>query len=530
MSGAFSCKLFLAALVAASVLSPVHVLGQNDPDSEVCRSNDSSDDDTIASCTRVLARPALDVNDRARTLYNRGIGYSNKRDYDRAIRDYDEAIRLDPESARTYNNRGSAYLDKQDYDRAIRDYSEAIRLDSKHAKAYYNRGLSHSKKQDYDSAIRDYDQAIRLVPKDANAHNARGNAYQNKQDYDRAIRDYDEAIRLEPKDALAHDNRGLAYTNKRDYDRAIRDYDEAIRLDPKPARTYNNRGLAYANKRDYDRAIRDYDEAIRIDPNATSAPANRKSALAAREAAERPASPVVGRRVALVIGNSAYPGPARLPNPGNDADDVSAALAKLGFEVIAGKDLTLTGFSEKIAAFGQKAAGAEVALFYYAGHGMQFEEQNWLLPVDARAKSLFEARRQYVSLSEATSEIEARAGTMLVFLDACRDNPLEAELKANLKAQGRGYGETRGLAPPEIRSPQTLVVFATRPNTTAADGGGRNSPFTEAFLKHVATPGVEVEVLMKRVTAMVVANTSGKQRPERLSRLEQEFYFVPSKQ
>jgi len=127
------------------------------------------------------------------------------------------------------------------------------------------------------------------------------------------------------------------------------------------------------------------------------------------------------------------------------------------------------------------------------------------------------------------SEVEARAGTTLVFLDSCRDNPLEEVLKASFRQQKHGYADSRGLARPDIKSPQTLIVFATRPNMTAADGSGRNSPFTEAFLQHVTTPGVEIEVLMKRVRQTVAANTKGKQQPERLSRLETEFYFVPAK-
>jgi uncharacterized caspase-like protein len=170
-----------------------------------------------------------------------------------------------------------------------------------------------------------------------------------------------------------------------------------------------------------------------------------------------------------------------------------------------------------------------VALLYYAGHGMQFEDQNWLMPIDTRVTSAFDARQYNVALQNMISDIESRAKTTLIFLDACRNNPLDNELKAQLKAQGRSYGDTRGLKPPEVNAPQTLVVFAARANATAADGNRRNSPFTEAFLKHIATPGVEIEVLMKRVTASVAAITNNKQQPERLSRLEQEFYFVAAK-
>jgi hypothetical protein len=235
------------------------------------------------------------------------------------------------------------------------------------------------------------------------------------------------------------------------------------------------------------------------------------------------------KRVALVIGNSAYPGRAALSNPVNDAADVTSALRGIGFEVVSGTDLALGGFAQVIDSFHAKAKGADVALVYYAGHAMQFDEQNWLMPVDTRLASTFEVRHYNVALQDLISEIEREARTTLVFLDACRDNPLDDALKAKLNIQGRGYGDARGLARIDIKAPDTLVVFATRPNTTASDGKDRrNSPFTEAFLENLSAPGVEIEVLMKRVTASVAAKTQNKQEPERLSRLKSEFYFVPS--
>jgi formylglycine-generating enzyme required for sulfatase activity/Tfp pilus assembly protein PilF len=235
------------------------------------------------------------------------------------------------------------------------------------------------------------------------------------------------------------------------------------------------------------------------------------------------------KRVALVIGNSAYPGAAALENPVNDAADVAAALRRIGFEVIEGKNLSLADFSQIIDVFRQKAKDADAALFYYAGHGMQFEEQNWLMPIDTRVTNAFDVRHFNVALQDLMSDIEGSASATLVFLDACRDNPLDNELKARLRAQGRGNADVRGLARVEFKAPETLVVFATRPNTLAADGKGRrNSPFTEAFLENVAKPGIEIEALMKRVTASVAAKTQGKQQPERLSRLVREFYFVPA--
>jgi WD40 repeat protein/uncharacterized caspase-like protein len=236
------------------------------------------------------------------------------------------------------------------------------------------------------------------------------------------------------------------------------------------------------------------------------------------------------RRVALVIGNAAYPKPVQLTNPANDADDVTAALREVGFDVVEGKDLTLDGFSQIVETFQQRAKGADVALLFYAGHGMEFEDQNWLMPIDTKLTSAFDARHSNISLQELIAEIEPTVGTTIVFLDACRTNPLADDLKHRIKqqmqSQKRDFSETRGLGRIDIKAPQTMVVFAARPNTTAEDGRGRNSPFTAALLQHVRTPGVEVEALMKRVSAAVFASTDGRQQPERLSRLEKEFYFV----
>ena len=191
--------------------------------------------------------------------------------YDRAIDDLNQAIRLDPGNAGAYVDRGRVYMDKGDSDRAIADYNQALRLNPNFARAYNNRGVAYYNKKDYDRAIADYTQAIRLDPH-AVAYNNRGIDYANKKDYDRAIADYTQAIRLDPNYASAYTGRGNAYSDgKRDYNRAIADYTQAIRLNPNYVAAYNNRGNAYLNKNDYDRAIADYTQAIRLDPNHASA-------------------------------------------------------------------------------------------------------------------------------------------------------------------------------------------------------------------------------------------------------------------
>lgn len=234
------------------------------------------------------------------------------------------------------------------------------------------------------------------------------------------------------------------------------------------------------------------------------------------------------RRVALVIGNSDYVA-GKLVNPANDAADVGAKLKTMGFDVITGLDLSKKGFTDALARFDEAARGADAALVYYSGHAMQINGENWLLPVDTRAGSVFEAQQSSLSLQEVLRGLETRAKTTLVFLDACRNNPFSERLSQIARAENRAIVVTSGLARLQVNPPNTLVVFATQPNDVAADGEGRNSPFTQAFLANVATPGVEVETLMKRVTADVKTLTADKQRPERLSGLTTEFYFVATR-
>ncbi|MDR1252494.1 MAG: tetratricopeptide repeat protein [Treponema sp.] len=214
----------------------------------------------------------------AGTFLDRGITFASRGEFESAIADYTEAIRLAPNLATAYLNRANAYYDQGDYDRSAADYTEAIRLDPHNAAGYANRANAYYHKEDYDRAIADYTQAIRLDPNYAAAYHNRGNVYDEQGDYDRAIADYTEAIRLDPNYAAAYHNRGNIYYDKEDYDRAIADYTEAIRLDPNYTAAYHNRGNIYYDKEDYDRAIADYTQVIRLAPNDAATYTNRGSA------------------------------------------------------------------------------------------------------------------------------------------------------------------------------------------------------------------------------------------------------------
>jgi tetratricopeptide (TPR) repeat protein len=225
----------------------------------------------IVGCT-ALIQAGQDTTGNLSTIYNnRGTAYTSKGDYDRAIQDFNEAIRLSPNYAYTYRNRGIDYHEKGDYDNAIQDYNEAIRLNPNYTSVYALRGDTYNGKGDYDRAIHDLNEAIRLDANYVRAYYDRGKAYNSKGDYDRAIQDYNEAIRLSPNDPSAYYSRGNAHYNEGDYDRAIQDYNAVIRLNPNFAIAYEKRGDAYLVQSNLGAAIANFEHAISAAPSSRTA-------------------------------------------------------------------------------------------------------------------------------------------------------------------------------------------------------------------------------------------------------------------
>jgi formylglycine-generating enzyme required for sulfatase activity/uncharacterized caspase-like protein len=234
------------------------------------------------------------------------------------------------------------------------------------------------------------------------------------------------------------------------------------------------------------------------------------------------------RRVALVVGNSGYTSAAALRNPRNDANDMAEALQKLGFEVVLGVDLNQERFAGTIETFARAIDGADVALFFYAGHGLQLNDKNYLVSIDAQLTNEFLIPSETIQLDAVVRLMESKVPVNIVLLDACRNNPLTDNLKRSLEIMRRVSALGRGLARIEPYGRDTLVAFAAAPGQEAADGGGRNSPFTAALLKQMPNTGVEISVMLKQVAAEVRKSTNDTQHPQQVSDMARPFYFVPS--
>ena len=236
-----------------------------------------------------------------------------------------------------------------------------------------------------------------------------------------------------------------------------------------------------------------------------------------------PAS-AAGQRVALVIGNSAYKAVSPLANPANDADAIAKSLTRIGFSVTHLTDLGGSDMRRALQEFEDTAAGSEIAIVYYAGHGIELNGENYLIPVDAALLRDSHVEDETVPLSRVTRAIEGASTLNLVILDACRDNPFAQQMQRSGAQRSIG----RGLARVEP-SGKTLVAYAAKGGTTADDGDGEHSPFAEALLNNIETPGLEVDLALPRqVHDEVLQETGDRQEPYLYGSLgATPIYLVP---
>ena len=228
-----------------------------------------------------------------------------------------------------------------------------------------------------------------------------------------------------------------------------------------------------------------------------------------------------GRRVALVIGNGNYQQPdlPKLPNPPNDAEDIAKALRKFGFEVIERKNQTLEAMNQAIAEFGSKIGGSEAALFYYAGHGIQVKNQNYLIPVNAKIESEASVPYHGVNLNQVLDEMDnGKSGANIVMLDACRNNPISGKFRS---------GQTRGLASPGVAPKGTVIIYATDPGNVASDGNGRNGLFTAGLLAAFKGKDLSLDSVLTVASAEVERASGQTQTPyvNGPKTLQKNFHF-----
>lgn len=502
---------------------------------------------------RGLARHKLHDFDRALADFDQvialvpkaTIGYDNramvlmdKADFATAIGDYDVAIKLDPNDWRAYTSRGEAWRLKGNLDRAMADQNEAIKRNPNAIDAYNNRALIWRDKGDLDRAIADYDEAILLNPRYDRAYANRGDIWRLKGDLDKSLADLNKALSLNPTAPVWLSFRGETYQLKGDYDRALADFNEALRLLPTAVIAYTGRGLAFESKNEEASARADYQKALRLSPDVDASlarPAQQiaRQRLAAIEAAEQKrneaaaaaAHPPVdyGRRVALVIGNSAYRAVAPLPNARADAEALAKALRDTGFQVVMNEhDLTHDALVAALRAFQEEAEHADWAVIYYAGHGIEVGGTNYMIPVDARLRSDRDVQDEAVSLDRVLVATEGARKLRLVILDACRENPFVPQMRRSVASRSIG----RGLARIEPEG-GTMVVYSAKDGQVALDGDGKNSPFLLALLNQIRKPNLEISKMFRFVRDDVLNMTGRRQEPFVYGSLPAEdFYFV----
>jgi tetratricopeptide (TPR) repeat protein len=405
--------------------------------------------------------------------------------------------------------------------------------------AYYNRGIARLEMGEYDRAIADFDASIRLDPTSASTFNNRGSAWYAKGDPDRAITDFDKVIQLDPNYAFAYNNRGEVWKDKGDFNRAIADYGKAIGLDPGYTAAYTNRALVYERIGDLTRAGQDFRAALATSarysdgPRAQVTARGRLAVLAPAEQRQAtgaipPSPPSVpdtgGRRIALVIGNSTYAAVPELSNPSRDTELLAAVLRSSGFETVKlVSNLGRERFVEALQAFAREARQADWAVIYFAGHGIEIDGINYLIPVDARLETDRDVQFEAISLDQVLAAVEGARKLHLVMLDACRNNPFMPRMRVATAKRA----VSRGLAPMEPAS-GTLVVYAAKHGQTALDGGAGNSPFAAALAKNLPTVGIEINKLFRLVRDDVMAATDGRQEPFTYGSLpgREDYYFV----
>jgi uncharacterized caspase-like protein/lipoprotein NlpI len=476
--------------------------------------------------------------------------YMERRQYDRAVAELNKGLEIDPKNTDGLVNRAESYIALKQMDRAAADFAAAIKSSPSKSNPLLLRAEFFEDQEKFDAALADLNQAVKVEPKVGRNYAKRGDIWRKKGDLDHAAADYEQAIKLDPNTPFGFQGRGLVYRARGQFPQAVQQFGEVISRYPSYLPAYLERGLADEAMRDYSAARKDYQQAATMSPlfnyadktvDSTDEQKTAQARLALLADADKPQAPTQATataiappatHVALVIGNGAYREVNRLTNPVNDARRIAQALRDIKFDVTEGEDLDYAAMQALVNGFARRAVTAQMVLIFYAGHGVQIDGRNYLLPIDISTSSAEGLAKKAVSLDTILSGLDDKTHATLVFLDACRDNPFAPEGGAKSAAAGRNLSLGPGLSAPAslghggMAGAGTLLAFATAPGQVALDGDDGDSPFSVALIRHIATPDLEIQSMLTRVRADVVKATNGSQIPWSNSSLLGEVYLV----
>jgi len=547
--------LFLGQAVAGPLLGD---------DVATCRERQTDFKARLDACERIIAAGQVKGKDLAVALAVRGEGFSQKRDYDKALAAFNSAVEADPENIKIVNGRGWTYERKGQDDLAMADYNLALQKQPNFALAYNNRGTLFLRKGALQSALDDFNAALKYAPSMYFAHANRGRVLALNKEFDAALADFAEAIRIDANAPLAFTLRCVAYIDMGRFDDAIADCNSVINKVPNAQYAMGRRAEAYMGKGNLDAALKDLNAVLALNPNNVRAHMDRGKlferrgdlaqaradyrsaafaltkfdeldvAMARRSAQERlnaltaqgPGANT-GRRIALIVGNGAYKSVPALDNPPRDAKLIAAALRDVGFQTVSlSTDLTRDKFFEALRAFASEAEKADWAVVYYAGHGFEIGGVNYLVPVDARLAADKDAETEAVALEQVLAAVGGARRLRLVILDACRNNPFAPTMQRTmaLKLVDKGFSNIEPSA-------GFMVVYAAKHGETALDGEGADSPFAAALARDIREPRVEVRKLFDIIRDDVWAATRHAQQPFTYGSPpgREDFYFVGGK-
>jgi tetratricopeptide (TPR) repeat protein len=501
----------LMSLLAIGSSSPIFAASA---DAACTQSNDA--DVKMKACTDLLqSGRRLSTSDKAKYLAYRGWAHTQKQDYQAALADLDMSIALDD---RQFGSRGS------------------------------RAGIHHALGA-LDAALKDADACIRLAPRFAPARTLRGDILRDKGDTDGALKEYDAALKLDPTELSALTSRSITYRIMGRPKEAQAELMRALALDNRVAEIYVAQGQLAESTNDlakardaYQRAL-EQPKAIRFTnkPGSPIFDATRHQKIAAARLAvinsEQPntaSSPATSgepmQKLALVIGNGAYSSANPLPNPPKDARRIAQELRSIGFDTTEAIDINSGAMRRSVKEFLAKAPHAKVTLIFFAGHGMQIDGKNYLVPIDAQLTSGKSFTDDLIDLDFIMAGLDDKLRANVIVLDACRDNPFASKTSVDLASRSvairSGLAPQSGLSTGGTLGAGTLIAFATAPGQVALDGEGAGSPFTLALARHIVTPGLELQQMLNRVRSEVVAATKGKQVPWANSSLLGEVYLA----